>query len=169
MKKHDGFTIKEEAFFVTTGAVGNTKFLTELLNGVIASLKMIVPSHPKVKKPTLLNEDLSLQYGVLIGYAGDVKGNLIVRGIPEVFATIGEKMFGMPVEGDMLRSFTGEFGNMLGGSLATMMSHQGIESDITAPTILQGESTLSGFDQSILLSVSYEELGEIDIVVMIKQ
>lgn len=155
--------------FVTTGTAGNSKFLTELLNGVIASLKMIVPSHPKVKKPRLLKEDLSLQYGVLIGYAGDVKGNLIVRGVPTVFSKIGEKMFGMPLEGEMLRSFTGEFGNMLGGSLATMMSHQGIESDITAPTILQGESTLSGFDQSIILSVSYEELGEIDIVVMMNQ
>src|SRR5699024_4448376 len=114
MKKHDGFTIKEEAFFVTTGAVGNTKFLTELLNGVIASLKMIVPSHPKVKKPTLLNEDLSLQYGVLIGYAGDVKGNLIVRGIPEVFEKIVEKMFVIPVKVNLFRQFKGRFGSMQG-------------------------------------------------------
>src|SRR5699024_11654886 len=138
--------------FVTRGTAGNSKFLTELLNGVIASLKMIVPSHPKVKKPRLLKEDLSLQYGVLIGYAGDVKGNLIVRGVPTVFSKIGEKMFGMPLEGEMLRSFTGAVGNMIGGSLARMMLHQGIEWDITAPTILQGESTLSGFDQSIILS-----------------
>src|SRR5699024_374949 len=143
---------------------GNSKFLTELLNGVIASLKMIVPSHPRVKKPRLLKEDLSLQYGVLIGYAGDVKGNLIVRGLPTVFSKIGEKMFGMRLEGEMLRSLTGECGTMLGASLATIMSHQGIESDITAPTNLQGESTLSGCDQSIILSVSYAELGEIDIV-----
>src|SRR5699024_12443098 len=123
--------------FVTTGTAGNSKYLTELLNGVIASLKMIVPSDPKVKKPRLLKEDLSLQYGVLIGYAGDVKGNLIVRGVPTVFSKIGEKMFGMPLEGELLRSFTGEFGNMLGGSLATVMSTQGMESDITLPSLLQ--------------------------------
>src|SRR5699024_5176724 len=106
--------------FVTTGTAGNSKFLTELLNGVIASLKMIVPSHPKVKKPRLLKEDLSLQYGVLIGYAGDVKGNLIVRGVPTVFSKIGEKMFGMPHYVVLLRSLSCDVGYKIGRYIVTL-------------------------------------------------
>lgn len=40
-------------------------------------------------------------------------------------------MFGMPLEGAMLESFTGEFGNMIAGNLCTFTGQHDLELDIT--------------------------------------
>ena len=50
---------------------------------------------------------------MLIGITGDVKGLLVLEGNEIVFGGIGEAMFGMPLEGEMLGSFSGELGNMI--------------------------------------------------------
>lgn len=145
------------------------EWATELLNGTVTALKNVVPISPKVAQPEWLDNELELTYGVLIGFTGDMKGNLVVRGSLDTFGNIGQEMFGMPLQDEMLQSFTGEFGNMLAGSLATLISLKGLETDITAPTVLRGNSVLSGYEQSILLSVVYEAAGQLDIFLMLKQ
>lgn len=87
---------------------------------------------------------LQLQFGVLIGITGDVKGKLILSGQTDVFSIIGETMFGTTIENDMLTSFSGELGNMIAGGLATNIVNKGLTTDITYPTILKGDTAISG-------------------------
>ncbi|WP_249870261.1 chemotaxis protein CheX [Oceanobacillus saliphilus] len=141
--------------------------VTILLNGTNASLKSIVPLDYQLSKPKLLGQSLSLQFGVLIGFTGDLKGKLILSGEHTVFGTIGEAMFGMAVEGEMLASFSGELGNMLAGNLSTNIVQNGIKTDITAPTIMQGNTTLSGYDKAIHLTAIFESAGDLNLFLLL--
>jgi len=67
----------------------------------------------------------------------------------------------------MLMSFSGELGNMIAGSLSTNIVAQGIKTDITSPTILQGSTTLSGYDRAIHTVVQFAEIGQMDIYLLL--
>jgi len=112
---------------------------------------------------------LDLQFGVLIGFTGDLKGKLILSGEHAVFSEIGKSMFGMDIEGEMLTSFSGELGNMLAGNLSAKIEEHGIRTDITAPTIMEGKTTLSGFDKAIQLTADFENTGNMDIYLLIDE
>lgn len=139
------------------------------LNGTLSSIKTIIPVPFEPQSPRLLKQPLHVKYGVLIGFAGDIKGKLVIKGESDLFGAIGEAMYGMPLEGEMLSSFTGELGNMVTGGLSTQMSEKGTNIDITPPTVMEGEVTLSGFENSVLITVSYGQLGEMDIYLLIDQ
>lgn len=143
------------------------KLIKELLNGTITALKAVVPVEANIKGPKLLNENLHLGYGVLIGFVGDVKGKIVIKGDESVFGELGQVMFGMPLEGEMLASFTGEFGNMLAGSLATSIAKNGFQTDITSPTVMQGNTILSGFKRAIALPVAYDNMGDLEIYILL--
>ncbi|WP_010647690.1 chemotaxis protein CheX [Oceanobacillus massiliensis] len=141
--------------------------VTSLLNGTNESLKSIIPLDYQLSKPGLLAKPLNIQFGVLIGFTGDLKGKLILSGELDVFGAIGQAMFGMAIEGEMLASFSGELGNMLAGNLSTNIVQNGIMTDITAPTIMNGDTTLSGYDKAIHLTASFEKSGNLDIYLLI--
>lgn len=149
----------------TTTEMG--KHITVLLNGTLTSLKVVVPINYRISKPQVLEQSLKLQFGVLIGITGDIKGNLILAGEESVFAAVGKTMFGMPLEGEMLESFSGELGNMIAGGLATNIVENEIKIDITHPTILQGNTKLSGYEKSIYISPIFEDVGEMDIYLLL--
>src|SRR5699024_1984889 len=83
---------------------------TKLLNGNNLALKQVVPVEHTISKPNLIKDAINVRFGVLIGIVGDLKGKLVLAGDIHMFGLIGEKMFGMEVTGDMLSSFSGEFG-----------------------------------------------------------
>lgn len=139
----------------------------ELLNGTHIAIKTVVPLSHHISKPSIVGKNLSLQFGVLIGITGDVKGKLVLSGDLSVFGGIGESMYGMALQGEMLTSFSGELGNMLAGRIATSISDKGINTDITSPTIIQGDTHLTGYKQALKLTVTYEGLGDIDVFLLI--
>ncbi|MBD1224570.1 chemotaxis protein CheX [Virgibacillus halodenitrificans] len=143
------------------------KTITSLLNGTNKALASIVPMDFSMSKPKLLGKSLHLQFGVLIGITGDIKGKLILAGDQPMFGAIGEKMFGMPLEGEMLASFSGELGNMLAGGIATNIIQDGVKTDITAPTIMQGNTTLTGYEKALHLPVAFMHSGEMDIYLLL--
>ena len=88
--------------------MSNSKYFQTILNGTIHALKTILPMDIEVKSPSIISEPFQQQQmGVLIGLIGDLKGRVIIDSSPEVFSGIGSTMFGMPLEGEMLESFTG--------------------------------------------------------------
>ena len=94
-----------------------TKHVTDILNGTIESVKGVLPFEISVEKPSLFTQPYTQHcIGVLIGMTGDVRGRLIIDGNEHTFGKIGEGMFGMVVEGEMLESFAGELGNMIAGT-----------------------------------------------------
>jgi len=144
-----------------------SKAVTALLNGTLSSLKTVVPIHYTAKKPHLQEQDFQLTFGVLIGITGDIKGKLVLSGDPNMFGTIGEKMFATPLEGDMLHSFSGELGNMIAGGLSTNMADKGVRVNITAPTLMHGDTTLSGYKQALKVPVVFDDTGGMDIFLLL--
>ncbi|MCF3942860.1 chemotaxis protein CheX [Oceanobacillus alkalisoli] len=152
---------------MTKATTDRNRTITVLLNGTNHTLQSIVPIPFQMSKPSLLGNTLHLEFGVLIGITGDIKGRLILAGDQAVFRSIGESMFGMPVGDEMLPSFSGELGNMLAGGIATVIVENDVTTDITAPTIMQGDTTLSGYEKSIRLTATFDGIGDLQIYLLI--
>ncbi|WP_456275774.1 chemotaxis protein CheX [Bacillus sp. AK128] len=143
--------------------------ITKILNGTIHSVKSILPMAITIGSPSMFQEKvIKSKMSVLIGITGDVKGRIVIDGDPTTFSTIGEVMYGMQLEGEMLESFTGELGNMIAGNLATNASQNNLIMDITPPTILVGEAKLSGFKQAIQVPVTINESANMSIILMME-
>jgi len=145
----------------------STQTIQDVLNGVCISVKNIIPLNLQIGKPSLLGQSLQIQNGVLIGMFGDVSGKILLSADRTVFSSIGETMFGMVIEGEMLSSFSGELGNMIAAGLSSHIASQGISSDITSPTIMEGTTKLSGFEKAFFINVSCENAGELHIYIML--
>ncbi len=130
----------------------NTGNITVLLNAALSSIHELVQI--KSDKPQIMNAPLlQTDYGVLIGIIGDLRGRLFILGEASIFAQAGQMMYGMELDGEMLESFVGEFGNSVAGHTATKMYDQSVKIDITPPTTMQGKVKLGGF--STALSVPF--------------
>jgi chemotaxis protein CheX len=81
-----------------------------LLSECEEALKNVLPLNFQVEKNIFPNSYIEINIGVLIGFTGEVKGKLILIGSIPVFSYIGELMFGMPLEGELLESFIGGLG-----------------------------------------------------------
>nr|WP_254119477.1 chemotaxis protein CheX [Bacillus sp. FJAT-29790] len=139
------------------------------MNGTIESVKSVLPLEITVEKPALFTQPYTQHsIGVLIGMTGDAKGRIIIDGDEIVFGKIGEAMFGMMLEGEMLESFAGELGNMIAGGLSTFVSQRGFEMDITPPTVLIGQTKVYGFTKAFRLPVKINNVGDLMIVLMVE-
>lgn len=145
-----------------------SKHIQTVLNGTISSMRTILPMQIEVSTPSISSEPyVQQEIGVLIGIVGDIKGRIIIDGSPQTFGSIGASMFGMPLEGEMLESFTGELGNMVAGNLCTIVAKEGLELDITPPTVMVGNTKLYGFQKIFRLPTKIDGVGEIKILLTI--
>jgi len=134
-----------------------SKNATLLLNETIKVAKGVIPLDVKAGKPFLMQAPVwQNHYGVIIGVLGDLKGRLIIESTEDVIKQVAERMFGMPVEGEMLASFFGELGNMIGGNLCTSIYNEGVKLDITPPTVMVGQVSLHGFKTALRLPLLIE-------------
>lgn len=147
-----------------------SQHIQTILNGTIHSLKTILPMEIDVKSPSVAKEPyVQEEMGVLIGLVGDLKGRIIIDGSPGIFGAIGSAMFGMPLEGPMLESFTGELGNMIAGNLCTYAGQYELELDITPPTVMVGNTKLYGFQQAFKIPATINGVGDITILYTIDE
>ncbi len=143
--------------------------VTNVLNGTIQSVKSVLPIPVTIHPPSLYQEKvIHITMSVLIGMTGDIKGRLVIDGSPQTFSYIGEMMYGMKLEGEMLESFTGELGNMIAGNLATNASKMNVIMDITPPTVLVGDTKLTGYNQAIKVPISISTSGDLIVILMIE-
>lgn len=80
---------------------------------------------------------------IIVGLVGAVKGNAVYYIDTEEAKKIASTMMmGMPVDtfDDMARSAISELTNMLTANAATNLFNEGIEVDISTPTLLYGEN-----------------------------
>jgi len=126
----------------------STSPITALLNATLASIHEL--ANIETGRPDMVSAPvLQTDYGVLIGIVGDVKGRIFILGESAVFINAGLAMYGMELEGDMLESFVGEFGNSVAGHAATKLYNQSVHIDITPPTTMQGHVKLGGFSKAL--------------------
>jgi len=152
---------------LTITAEQKDKKIISLLNGTLASVKNIIPLNQKIGKIQILERSFKMEFGVLTGITGDIKGKLMLTGTTSGFGKIGEMMFGMHFEGEMLSSFSGELGNMVAGRLSSNLAESSIKTDITYPTIMQGNMTITGFKKALYLPISFEHAGEMEIYILL--
>lgn len=118
-----------------------------------------------IQSPSLLTAPfIQEEMAVLVGLTGDVKGRVIIDSATATFSALGMKMFGMQLEGEMLESFTGEFGNMFAGNLSIEVSGQKMNIDITPPTILVGHTKIYGFEKAFKLPATIEDIGKLTVL-----
>ena len=147
-----------------------SKQIQTILNGTITSLKSVIPISMDIQPPASSQHPFEQsEMGVLIGIVGDMKGRIIIDSTSDIFSTLSHHMFGMSLEGEMLESFTGELGNMIAGNICTVASNDGLEIDITPPTVLVGKTKLYGFHQAIRLPVLLTDIGEMTIILTIDE
>lgn len=143
--------------------------ITITLNETMKAIQSVIPLSVHVQKPTLVTAPIvQPEMGVLIGITGDIRGRIIIEGDKNTFSKVGEAMFGMALEGDMLESFSGELGNMIAGNLSSNIYQQGINMDITPPTVMVGQTKLYGFHKAVLLPVELETTLKLNIVLMLE-
>ncbi|MEF7563029.1 chemotaxis protein CheX [Bacillus infantis] len=146
-----------------------TKNVGDIISGTIESIKSVFPFESSVEEPAQFSQPFTQHsIGVLIGMTGDLRGRVIIDGEEQSFSKIGEAMFGMLLEGEMLESFAGELGNMIAGNLSINLSGQGLQIDITPPTVLVGETKVYGFEKAYSLPVKISGAGELMVVLMLE-
>lgn len=148
--------------------MSTSKHIQTVLNGIIQSLKSVLPLEIDVKPPSLMAQPFEQnEMGVLVGMIGDIKGRIFFDSTAKTFSGVGTAMFGMPLEGEMLESFTGELGNMISGNLCTFAAKDGIHIDITPPTVMVGHTKLYGFQHALKLPIHLKDTGDMTIIITI--
>ena len=148
--------------------MSDSAIITKLLNSAIQSIKTVIPLTFTIGQPKVLDAKVvEGNLGVLVGMTGNCRGQTILKGPATTFSQLAQSMFGMPVEGDILISFTGELGNMIAGNLTTFASEQGIEMDITPPTVWEGNTILHNYKTPVELSINFEGAGDMSLIISV--
>ena len=143
--------------------------MTSVLNGTISAIKSVLPLAMEINEPKFINQHFEQEaISVLIGMTGEglLPGRLIIDGDEECMSKIGEAMFGMPLQGEMLESFSAELGNMIAGNLATTLAQSNTIIDITPPTVLIGKARMSGFNSALRLPIQLENAGTLHAILI---
>ena len=150
--------------------MSTSKHVQMILNGTIASLTTVIPVKLEVLAPSMTVQPYEQkELSVLIGLVGGVKGRLIIETSTDVIAIIGQAMFGMSIEGEMIESFTGELGNMVAGNLCTLLEKDGLILDISPPTVMTGTIKFFGFKQAFKLPVRLQDGSMLNVLLTIDE
>lgn len=117
------------------------------INPFIESFLKVMPEigFGEVKKGDLSLKDEELTGSgviILVGIVGELKGNVAYSIDLESAKQIASKMMmGMPVESldEMSKSALSEMANMLTANAITIFANNGIEVDISTPTVFEGK------------------------------
>lgn len=132
--------------------------LNHILNETVNTIKAIIPGMMTIHHPAKMTSlAISESFAVSIVMKGDIRGKLLIHGNENAFGIIGKQMFGMELVGDMLQSFTGEFGNMIAGNLSTNFSHNNIFMDISTPRVSYRIKDHITFQHAINIPISLNE------------
>jgi chemotaxis protein CheX len=149
--------------------MGQSSYLTTVLNGTMAAMKAVIPLEIHRGTPCLVEHSVvPNKMCVLVGIVGELSGRLIFEGSTSTFATMGQHMFGAVLEGEMLESFVGELGNMIAGNTARELSNAGVIVNISPPTVLIGSTKITGFDRGVLVPVAIGSESELRVLIVIE-
>lgn len=123
---------------------------------------------PYIKDPVFMDNTLL----IMIGFTGKMKGQVMIAFDQAIACDIASKMIMMPITemDDFAISAISELGNMILGNAATIFSTQGIEIDITPPTIGSGTMSFSHtFSRNICIPMVFEDNKKIEVNIAIKE
>lgn len=108
-----------------------------------------------LRKEPFLSEDVLVSLGIV----GDLKGRVIFSAGRETAKFVASSMMmGMPLDelSDMAKSALCELGNMIMGNVATLLFNQGVQIDITPPTLLTGSNIEVTATNMVTISIPLE-------------
>jgi len=143
--------------------------MTLTLNATIQSIKLVIPLSIELESPKLIQGSKSSEMGVEIGIVGDLKGKIVFQAPVQTFSAIGNTMFGMPLEGEMLYSFAGELGNMIAGNISTIIYQGGTQIDITPPNVIKEENNFPELKKGIEIQTTLQDAGQFQILLVIDE
>lgn len=147
-----------------------SKNVHRILNGAMTSLTTVLPLPVKFLAPALISDPYEQkEISVLIGLVGDLKARVIIDTQVSKIGELGQAMFGMTIEGEMIESFTGELGNMIAGNLCTILEKDGLQLDISPPTVMVGATKITGFRQAFKLPAEFEDGTKMQLLLTIDE
>lgn len=122
-----------------------------------------------IKKAPIQSERVT----ILVGLAGEIRGQVFFNMEEGVACSIASAMMmGMPVPklDEMSKSAIAELGNMILGNTATVFSNNGINIDITTPTVIVGSniSITTKASQTICIPIEFNKGQKIEIDISIQ-
>ncbi len=113
-----------------------------LLTSVINTFTQVLQLEPKVGKPQV-SKEIEPKYSIVtvLGFVGDIEGNMIYSFNENTALQIVSRMMGMEYGqlDELALSALGELGNMTTGALAMNLEKIGYKTDITPPTVITGK------------------------------
>ncbi len=114
---------------------------------------------PNLRKSPFLPDEVLVSLGI----TGELRGKVILSMPEETAKTVASKMMmGMPVNelDEMSKSALCELGNMVMGNVATLFFNDGIQIDITPPTLLKGKNIEISTSNMVTICIPIEAEGQ---------
>lgn len=148
----------------------DARIVNALLSAMVSTFKQVLHVEPKLGKPKVIKEiDPRYSLVTVLGFVGDIEGNVIYSFTQRTGLQIVSKMMGMPYEqlDELARSALGELGNMTTGALAMNLEKVGYKVDITPPTVITGKEikvTVDGMILNLPVNLFSEDDVELNLV-----
>lgn len=121
----------------------DARIVNALIAAIINTLRTLLNVSPTIGKPGLLKE-IKPKFDMItvIGFSGNVDGNLIYSFSPSTALKVVSKMMGLPYDNldELAMSAIGELGNMIAGALAMNLEKAGCRIVISPPTVVTGSN-----------------------------
>lgn len=133
------------------------EYINPFLKASVEVLRMMAQMEFTMGKPYLKTSPFTAENMIIVvGITGEIRGQAVISMSLEMAKTIASAMMmGMPVDemDEMAKSALSELGNMIMGNSATLLFNQGVNIDITPPTLMMGENMSISSAQMTTLSV----------------
>ncbi|KRE98418.1 hypothetical protein ASG89_05260 [Paenibacillus sp. Soil766] len=140
-----------------------------LLDSVRVSIGNMLPQSLDQTEVSTSNEPIRKdEIGVSINFTNS-EYCMILDGQRVVFSRMSEAIFGMYMEGEMLDSCVSEIANIIAGRTTTILGEQGVELDITPPSLLEENYHFDNQANKLMLPISIQTVGDIRVVLLKEQ
>ncbi len=152
----------------------NVEYINAFIKASTEVLNNFVTEKFSVGKPAVrTNPFPTKEIVIILGITGEIKGQAVFSLSEEMAKKIASgMMMGMPVPeiDEMAKSALSELGNMIMGNSATLLFNQGIQIDITPPSLVRGNSIeISSAGMETILVPLISTMGEVEFDIGIKK
>jgi chemotaxis protein CheX len=120
----------------------DVKVVNAILRSMVKVFNEMLNTKVEMDKPKI-SKELAKGYDLVtvVGYNGNLSGNLVYGFSSELGLSIVSKMMGMPYDklDELAMSAIGELGNMVSGNIAMNLEQIGKPIDITPPSVILGK------------------------------
>lgn len=137
-----------------------------LLDSVCDSIRNVIPRTLHQSVPDKITS-LIMQNEIAVSIQfTNSDYQMILDGQRDVFSRIGESIFGMYMEGEMLDSCVGEIANIIAGGTISLLVDRGLSIDITPPIVLRDDFAFHDYENTMTVPLNIEEVGDIRVVLL---